>query len=167
LFGRMSDLECFQLTTLFSNATDQWKWCHVNIKPSHKQSVQILYILTSIKPITVFITQFLPMQCYASASISYGTVSVYLSVGHTPVLYQNSSTYQTLFRHTSYLQSIKEIRISPKRKVLPSGTMYQTLDLIRIHLRISMTHLCKLSADTCYSFIHAETAQHVWDFKQL
>ena len=61
-------------------------------------------------------------------------MSICLSIHHTPVLYRNSCTdeadfFAYRFPSTYAMMCFREISVSPKITVLPSGTLSQTLDL--------------------------------------
>ena len=88
------------------------------------------------------LASFLPAQRCASADISCrrrsssssSSSSVCACVRHTPVLYRNGCTDRANFFAYRFLSKyatlcFREIRVSPKVRLLPSGTLSQTLDL--------------------------------------
>ena len=78
-----------------------------------------------------FSIQFLNARRYASAGTSYGPVSVSLCMPQVGVLSKRINESGWFFWHGSFLPTLscKEIQVPSKIKVLPSGTLLQTLDL--------------------------------------
>jgi len=76
------------------------------------------------------------------------STSVSLSVRHTSKFYQNGYTdsayswHEGILRRISYLYYYKKIRVSPKIRILRSGTLLRALDLKRFRHGTSIAATC-------------------------